>query len=198
MHVEAFDKNIPVLVVNDLYTKHELEQMSLEIDSLYEKSLLPTMTGAATTNKLLQKNTKGLFLDEHFNNNRDSSTCLQLNRKVFFKENVNVFKKVLPTFSLISTSNRDTTLISWYDHNTYYKPHVDVSSITALTYFIKDDNFSGGALVFNDFDLKIKPYNGLTVLMVGSLLHSVTQVRNLKDKEIPLRVTMSQFLLHLG
>jgi len=198
MHVEAFDKNIPVLVINDLYTKYELEQMSLEIDSLYEKSLLPTMTGAATTNKLLQKNTKGLFLDEYFNDNRDSSACLQLNRKVFFKENVNVFKKVSPAFSLISTSNRDTTLISWYDHNTYYKPHVDLSSITALTYFIKDDNFSGGTLVFNDFDLKIKPYNGLTVLMVGSLLHSVTQVRNLKDKEIPLRVTMSQFLLHLG
>lgn len=38
MHVEALDKNIPVLLINDLYTKHELEQMSLEIDSLYDKS----------------------------------------------------------------------------------------------------------------------------------------------------------------
>ena len=197
MEITIPNKNVPVILVNDFYAQSELEQMFLEINSLYNSALSSQTTNAAKVNYVLQNNTKGLFLDTHYKENRHLSKCLELNRKIFIKENMIAFEKAMPCFSLLTTSNKDSTLITWYSDKTFYKTHRDTCSVTCLTYFIPDhDSFSGGLLVFDDFDLKIKPKNGLIVLMLGSLKHSVTTVNTLiKDKKTP-RIVMSQFICH--
>ncbi len=197
MKITIPNKKAPVILVSDLYSQSELEQMFFEINSLCSHQLGPEQTGGSKVNNILQKNTKGLFLDTHYKENRHLSKCLKFNRKIFIEENMIAFEKAMPCFSLLATSSKDTTLITWYGDKTFYKTHRDTCSVTCLTYFIPEqDSFSGGLLVFDDFDLKIKPENGLIVLMLGSLKHSVTVVNTLiKDKKTP-RIVMSQFICH--
>ena len=191
------NKNAPVILIDGLYNELELTEMSLEINALYDVAVLPRDTGGATYDDVLLKNTKGLFLDAHYEIDRSLSKCLTFNRRVFNQDTMLALEKTMPCFSLLTTSNKDNTLVTWYDDKTFYKTHRDGSTLTFLTYFIADSHrFSGGILVFDDFDLEIKPEHGLTVLMLGSLRHSVTTVNSLtQDKQTP-RIVMSQFVCH--
>ena len=63
MEITIPNKNVPVILVNDFYAQSELEQMFLEINSLYNSALSSQTTNAAKVNYVLQNNTKGLFLD---------------------------------------------------------------------------------------------------------------------------------------
>jgi len=201
--INYYGDSSPVIVVENFYTESELSRIWRELEFLTykEKMLTPEQTGAGVD---LQGNVKkinvGLFLDYTYAN-RAVSDILTVNRKVFNMSFLESCTKKNPLFRGLSRSNCDTTLISYYENKGVYASHADSSSFTILTYFFKEPKeFTGGDLIFNDFDLKIEVKNNLLVLFHSPLMHEVTEVKMDKKDSDGFsgfgRYCMTQFLGH--
>jgi Rps23 Pro-64 3,4-dihydroxylase Tpa1-like proline 4-hydroxylase len=202
MKIEVFETPFPYIRIFDLYEENELKLIWEELEFILNDRIIsgPEVTGSATDdeNNFLKKN-KGIFLDELYSD-RNTSNILTLNRKVFInlahisnQSNFWLFKK-----SLIS-ANWDTTLISYYENSDHYKKHSDISEFTCLTWFFKKPKkFSGGDLIFPDFNFKIEVEDNSFILFPSGIEHEVSEVKmnpeNMGKKMG--RVCMSQFMGH--
>ena len=69
------------------------------------------------------------------------------------------------------------TQVLYYQNNNEYKPHHDMSVYTSLTWFYKEPKaFTGGDLIFTEFDMKVELQYNRTIIFPGSLLHQATPV----------------------
>jgi hypothetical protein len=199
MEIKLHDEQFPWLEIYGLYTTEERELMFNEILFLSKNNKLkgPEETGTAwdldlEKGKIPRKNNRGVYVDEVYHD-RTFSDMLMLNRKTFNIGEVGhwFFDGYLPKI------NKDSTLLSYYEDECYYKPHRDFALITALTWFYKEPKlFEGGDLIFSDHNITIKPDNEVTILFPSIIKHQVTDVimkEEYKNKQFG-RFTMSQFM----
>jgi len=187
--------NHSVAIINDFYSEKELKLIWRELNFLTNKFLPGKLTGSATNDKGEVKSNSGIFLDDVYNN-RDISDILTINRKIFDKKITSELIKVNPIFRIICSCNSDTTLISYYKDEDSYFCHSDQAAMTILSYFFNEpQKFSGGELIFSDFNLKITPKNNMVIIFPGCYRHEVLKI-SLKTKEVDNygRYCMSQFL----
>jgi len=198
MNVALHKKPFHYIEITDMYSKDEYEQMMNEMLQYENDNLLlpPDNTGTATDEEteVPLKSNKGLFIDTIFNR-RECSKILTLNRKLFAVlasdiTNDSWFFKGKP-------SNHDFTLLSYYENSDYYRPHIDGTDITALTWFYKKPKkFTGGDLLFTEYDIKIECKENYTIKFPGNIRHEVSKV--FIDAEYSNnqngRFTMTQFL----
>jgi hypothetical protein len=197
MKIEVFETPFPYIRIYDFYTDEELELIWKEFDFILNDHnlLTPTETGSAVFNGFILKNNLGFFLD-NFYSNRNSSSILRLNRKVFeviykiSEESNNWFIKNFQ-------SNYDSTLISYYENGHYYDKHRDEGSATCLTWFYKEPKvFEGGDLLFEDYDIKIEIKNNSLIFFPASIPHRVSPI--LMDEKYSGkymgRICLSQFI----
>jgi hypothetical protein len=156
--------------------------------------LEPQNTGSAIdTSGQFIKNNKALFLDKHYEKNREDSAILRLNRRIFEKSLTDDLVSHNPIFRYLQTCNLDSTMVSYYETGHYYKPHIDVSVITILTYFFKEPKqFIGGDFKLIDFNETITPKNNMVLIMPSCYLHQATDVIIQQPRHG--RFCMSQFL----
>jgi Rps23 Pro-64 3,4-dihydroxylase Tpa1-like proline 4-hydroxylase len=183
-------------IIENFYSSDELTTIWEELDFFLDNNLLlePHHTGSAiNTSGQFIKNNKALFLDLHYATNREDSAILRLNRKIFSKEITDNLIDHNPIFRYLQTCNVDTTMISYYESGSYYKPHIDVSAITILTYFFKEPKkFTGGDFKLIDFNETISPQNNMVLIMPSCYLHQATDVT---IQQVGYgRFCMSQFL----
>ena len=198
----------PHVIVEDMYTEEELFHIWRELDFLTysTKMLKPRETGSAFDVETKQdlKQNLGLHLDELYSR-RELSSILQINRKALGDL---VWDSLIETdfsFKNLETCNSDSTLISYYEEGDYYKPHRDVSSYTALTWFYRQPKqFDGGDMYFPEYNHTIEIRNNMTVYFLSGVMHQVKPVR-MKFQPIVDdfgalsgngRYCMSQFLLN--
>lgn len=198
MKFKIVESPVPFLMMDEIYTPVELERVFKELEFLQPKLQGPDHTGTArdVDGNAKKKNT-GLFLDDIYAN-RDISDILQLNRVFFSEEIARKVEQCHPVFRLLRTTAKDSTLVSYYETGDYYKSHTDSSAITILTWFYKEPkNFSGGDLVFTDYNIKVPVRHNAGIIFFSSYSHEVTPV-SLNDAGKPCsgRFAISQFCTH--
>ena len=192
----------PHLIVDDIYSEDELKLIWQELDFLChsEKWNPPEKTGTATDcQKKPMKNNFGLFLDgeDGIYKDRKISSILSVNRKVLDKEILGEYVKLSFGYQTSLQSNRDTTLVSYYEDSHYYKRHNDNAILTALTWFYKEPKmFFGGDLIFSDYNKFTIPLkNNRAVLFPSFLFHEVEEICMPEHKPGYGRYCMAQFFM---
>lgn len=182
------------VIIENYYDNVELELMWKEIEFLTPKLLNPEFTSTAKENNELLKNGTGIFLDNVYQN-RSISNILTFNRKLWHPAILQELEKISPWWNLIKISNKDYTLMNYYQDGCYYKPHKDHSLITAISILYKDENsFDGGDLVFSDYNITIPKKSNCLIIFPGQINHSVTDIIMKTDKPYYGRYSMAQFL----
>ena len=183
MKINTYADPFPYLLIEDLYTEEEETLIKKELDFFLPSLKEPLLTGTATdidTGEVL-KRIKGIFLDEVFTD-RSVSYILKINRKTFSvleeqKEKTDVW------FFKHQKTNRDNTLISYYETGDYYRVHDDNALFTVLTWFYKGPrSFTGGDFVFPGYNIRIECKNNMTVIFPSMIQHGVEDVKVDDDK----------------
>ena len=180
-HIEFND--IPIIVFDNFYNDSELTLIWEELEFLtYSHKLLPpSQTGTAVSEETKEpvKTNSGLLLDSVWNNRRELSNILTVNRKIF-RNNLEMLRTGPSWFFRIFGCGSDWTLLSYYENNDHYLMHEDRCSVTVLSWFYKEPRrFEGGDLIFHDSGktMKMPVQNNRTVVFPSGLKHSVEPVR---------------------
>ena len=186
----------PILTIDNFYSFQEEQHIVKELEYLRERLLPPEYTGSAKNkdNLALKKKNSSIFLDTVFTN-RDFSSILQINRKLFDTEVVDMVEDYSIYFKYLRLSTQDSTLVSYYENEDRYASHSDSAVLTAISWFYKKPKlFGGGDLIIDDISIECK--NRRLVLFPSILDHKVTTV-TLDEPNINQgngRYSISQFI----
>jgi hypothetical protein len=182
--------NFSIPVIDNFYSPSELEDIKNELKLLSAVADLKIFKNDGVSvdeNGKLRQKSNSLFLDNLYIDKRNLSKILTLNRKLFSSElQTKLIEKNL-FYEHIFHSDFDTTLLNFYKPTDYYQPHKDTSCFTALTFF-KLEEFSGGNLVFPEYDIKVEAVENRLVIFPGFILHGSEEVTK------GIRVSMAQFI----
>jgi hypothetical protein len=175
----VFSKEVPILVVDDLYDELELSTIWEELQFLTSPRRMHNsfyLGAAKNESGAFKKNANGVFLDELYAE-RSSSNILEVNRKLFTKEIQDMALQVSIFYKLLERVNNDYTLINYYEDAQSYAAHYDETVFSAITMLYKEPvQFSGGDLDFPELELTVEKRNNRMVLFPGALLHAATPV----------------------
>ena len=189
----------PHVIINNFYSEQELSRIFRELEFLTSAKKLdpPKRTGTSKEeNGDISKNNFGLFLEDvYMPHQRKVSDILTLTKKVFCGEVCDLLDECHWFYKFIGHSTKDTTLVSYYENGGYYKPHIDTATITVLTHFFKEpQQFTGGELVFNDYDYSLPTVNNRAIFFPSIMKHSVNEIKLEGEPMSGLgRYTISQF-----
>lgn len=200
MEIQYFNEQIPYIIIDDFYTLEEQNEMMVELDYLTEprRLILPfedNYSAGSMDDQL--KNVPCQYLD-NFYKNRDHSSILQITEKLFMNDGQLINNHPHWAFS-ITEINLHWTHVLYYEEEQEYKPHWDSARFTALTYFYNEPKrFSGGDLVFDDYDIEIECINNRVIVFPSILRHASTPVKMVgnRDQQKNGKFCITQFLDH--
>ncbi len=202
LDVDLITLPFPHLIIRNTFDDQELKLIWRELEFLNSPFKLerPSVNGTAvdfTTGESLSNNFS-IYLDGVYNN-RSVSDILRINNKVVDRGIREAFASMSPLLNHIVKENIVYhTKIRYYETGEYYRGHVDTSRFTAITYFYKEPkSFTGGDFHFDDYDYTIPIENNMTILFVGSIVHSTTELVMTNNTERFSgfgRYAMTQFL----
>jgi len=180
------------LQVIDVFNKEDEQKIIEELNEYYSERLYGKDIGAASDEKgnLLRYNGSGVNLseDKYF----DKSFTMKKMLEVIGSKAWSEIHKVHCSFSILSSGIHELRSIATYTENEGgYKAHKDYSNLTAI-YYNKKGSFTGGELVFTDYDEKIIPEPNSMVIFSGAIQHEVLPV---KCNEGDYRISINNFIL---
>jgi hypothetical protein len=182
--------NFSIAIVDNFYSETELKEIKDELKLLSvvaELKVFVNNKSAKDEEDNPKQKSNSFFLDVLYEGKRDLSKILNINRKLFSEEvRTKLVKKSL-FYEHIFHSDYDTTLLNFYGPTDYYKPHRDTSCFTGLTFF-KLEDFSGGNLVFPEYEIEIEAVENRLIIFPGFVLHGSEEVTK------GVRVSMAQFI----
>ena len=173
----AFKKPFPHLIVNNFYNETELELIWEEL-KFYTKP--DKFFEAKDFGGVVDKtNSHAIILDEIYKKNRKLSNILNVNRKLFTSDALDLFAKIEDCCCIANKSNWDITKVRYYHNDEYYDPHTDKSfQFLAFSYFHKQPKkFSGGELLFPKYDYQYLCNNNSMIIFPGWVEHGVSKVK---------------------
>ena len=178
MKINYHNDQIPYVVVDYFYNNAEESEIMIELDYLSDsRRLIPPFEDelGATKNSKNIKNVGCLYLD-HFFRDRHTSSILEITEKLFF-ENCSLINNHPHWFFDAGDINSHYTHMLYYENTNEYPPHNDTCRMTALTYFYrKPKSFSGGNLLFSDFDIEVECLNNRTIIFPSIIQHASTPI----------------------
>ena len=180
LDVDLITLPFPHLIIRNTFNEQELKLIWRELEFLNSPLKLqrPDSNGTALDELtgLPLSNNFSLFLDEAFNRH-ELSDILRINKKIIDPGIANAFYKLSPLLGHITMVDKYSTMIRYYETGEYYRGHRDIARFTAISYFFKEPKyFTGGDLHFNDFEYTVNIENNMTILFVGSMIHSTTEL----------------------
>ena len=178
MKIKAYEHGFPFIIVDDYFDDEEMEMLWNEVDNLYKEDIFldPVDSYSAFDANGFLKNNKCIHLDEFYGKNREKCDILRINRKVFTKEVLQQGKNWFFT-NFIKTCDYDSTLLSYYEGDNYYRAHTDASTVTGLFWFFKEPKqFRGGEFIFPDYKVDIEVINNRMVFFPSFIRHRVLEV----------------------
>lgn len=194
--------NIKPIIIDNWYTKKELKNIIKELD--YYQSAINLENASENcakefdTKKPLASSHR-IYPEKYFTmDSRNVSFVLRYIdkfRDVNFHKYIENVSNVYDSFKL---TNKDTTMISYYENSDYYKKHLDISMFTVLIWVNKEKKrFKGGDLILPDLKKTIEYKNNRLVLFPSFVYHEVTQVKTEnKIKKGYGRYTITHFFTH--
>ena len=90
----------------------------------------------------------------------------------------NVMKECMPYARSFLSSNSDSSLISYYEDQDYYKPHHDTMMWTNLIWMVREPRkFKGGDFKLDEPNIEVKLKNNRAVFFPSCYLHSVSPIK---------------------
>jgi len=166
----------PHVLIEDFFTPGELKTVWDETGRLDPHLLPPEFSGTARhqgTGRPLKFNS-GIFLTDAMPN----SEIISFSRRHIFNELVDQVD--CPWWnSQWRMCNSQAWMLSRYMHGQYYNAHVDLSQFTLLVWYYKEPKpFTGGDLIFADYDNYTIPCNNNTgIIFYGPMRHEVPPVQ---------------------
>lgn len=174
-------QKMPVTVVDDFFDKPSIDRIWQELIFLNnspKKLKLPENTGGAYDmvdgEKIYLKDNLAIGLDAVYFD-RSMSSILEENRKVWSEEVLIKLESLHCFYRFIRYSNKDSTLVNYYEKSHYYKPHMDEATVTCITFFYQQPKkFSGGDLII-DKHIKVECIPNRMVIFPSILHHEVEE-----------------------
>ena len=191
----------PFVVIDNWFTPDEEKTVWKELDFF---SATPKEQIDRAENTIVARDRDGTaksnayrFYIEDFYKKRELSPILN----GMYKQRTPEFHKILgdnclPYARSFTSSNDDSSLISYYEENDHYKPHHDTFLWTCLIWMVKEPRlFDGGNFKLNEPDIEVKLKNNRMVMFPCCYLHSVSPVKfHTQPKEIGYgRYTITHF-----
>ena len=165
----------PHVLLENFYTDGEMKAIMDEKRRLDPHLLPPELTGTAThegTGHTLKYNS-GIFLSDAMPN----SEIISLSRRHIFQELVDQIDCDWWT-GLWRRNNYESWMLSRYSNGQYYNSHIDMSLFTLLVWFYEEPKpFTGGDLIFTDYQYTIPCINKTGVIFFGPIRHEVPPVQ---------------------
>jgi hypothetical protein len=193
------------LIIDDFYTPEEHTRALNEVQGYINQDLFKgpeeTHSAAVITRDnykedihYLKKNT-GLFLEP----DKHPNSFIANHFAMFSQEYNKNFTQGLENrswFFSVPLPNGWSSLISYYSKSDYYSPHHDVSTMTFLTWINKEPKkFTGGDLLFPQFDYSIEYKNNRSVCFFSLLKHGVSAVEmDGEEGEIGGRIAIAHLM----
>jgi len=90
----------------------------------------------------------------------------------------NIIKECMPYARSFLSSNADSSLISYYEDQDYYKAHHDTPMWTNLIWMVREPRkFKGGDFKFDETDIEVKLKNNRAIFFPSCFLHSVSPIK---------------------
>ena len=182
---------IDAVIVDDFYTKDQLDEIMIELKWLTKNSIMinEDKLGSAISDGKILTSKNGVFLDYVFLNWRHSALITH----GFTQTSGDDFRAKLLNYNSLFKSlfhcNGRSHLLSYYENADYYKAHKDNTFFTILNYFfIEPKQFTGGEIVLysstNDKKIEIEMKHNRTVIIAGSTPHEVTPIHSNLDGKL--------------
>jgi len=182
------------IVIDDLYSEEELTAIKIELNELIPHlqpvEIIKAAHNGDTNDIKYTKDCLSLWLDNFYTRDRDKSSILNLNRKIFSKEVTSFSTKVNAFFGHIEKCNIDFTLLNVYKSDEKYLAHVDSAMISVITLFELGKVLEGG-LKFTDYDEHISFKDNRAIIFPGCVRHETKPIKLENDS---YRVSLVQFL----
>ena len=174
----------PFLLVDNWYNKDEEKAVWRELDflsSIPKDEIDRAETTIVAKDRVTKKplsNAYRFYIDNLYNR-RDMSPIFRAMKKQQTPE----FHKLLesgcmPYARSFTSTNKDSTLVSYYEDSDHYKPHFDVFEWTCLIWLVREPiRFSGGDFSFPEPDIDIKLKNNRMIIFPSCYLHSVSPLK---------------------
>ena len=187
MHILYYDDPVPHVIIDNFYTFEELNLIADELKFLTHptKMMSPQVTGSAVNSKGdSTKKNYGLFLDSVYSQ-RNISDILTFSKKLFEQTTLKAIgNNFIGRFLMIS--NKDTSLLSYYEDSDHYLPHFDSATLTACTWLFKEPKkFVGGDFKFSDYNYNIQLKNNRMIIFPSPYNHEVSSVKMLDESYKP-------------
>ena len=200
MKVQYINEPFPYIIVDDHYNDEQQDLIWKELDYFTHPS---RMESSKVSDAKLDDSAKDMTTGESLKNNyvvwlddlfpdRSYSNILrvtQLNPDIIIPHGHWYYN--------FRTVGKYYTQVLYYQNGNEYKPHYDISVYTSLTWFYKEPKaFTGGDLIFPEFDIKVDLQYNRTIIFPGPLLHQATPL-NMKESDLNGmgRYCISQFII---
>jgi len=190
----------PFLVIDNWYTPNEEKAVWKELDFF---SATPKENTDRAENTIVAKYPDGTpkshayrYYLEGFYEKRELSPILNCMYKQRTPEFHNIIDKILPYSRMFLGSNKDSSLISYYEEKDHYESHHDAFQWTCLIWMVREPRlFDGGDFKLDESDIEVKLKNNRMVMFPCCYLHSVSPVKfHTQPKEVGYgRYTITHF-----
>jgi len=210
MNVKFLSAPFEHIIFEDVYDEKEYSEVVNELEWIVSSNSLDSgneleKSGAAydlITKKALS-NKRCLFLDNCYKDDKRSlSKILTHNRKLtdlngYGEETLEDINNSILFKLYLKITNRDTTLVNFYQGGEDYKPHSDHTLFTILWFHWKNrESFKGGHLIFPEHPYFFPCKNNTAIMFPGPIQHSVEKLLQIEHdiSETDGRYSITQFL----
>lgn len=189
MKIENYKNPFYHTIITDFYNKEEENLIWEELEFLNKpgKLLGPESTG----DPLSSPNKKGIFLDDLFSLRKEISNILTINNKIF--DYIHLMEDN-PFCKYFNIYDKHKTLLSYYTNGAYYDTHFDCCTISSvLTFWKTPKQFSGGELIFTDYNYIPNMDHNTMIIFPSFEFHSVTEIEMGNDDTLNGRYSINQF-----
>tara|TARA_R100001460_G_scaffold1642_3_gene5998 strand:+ start:2260 stop:2934 length:675 start_codon:yes stop_codon:yes gene_type:complete len=197
------NKEFPYLIVDNWYNKEEEKLIWKEIDFFTAtgrdnlKRAEQSETTATKNNKPLARSYR-IYLEEIFQPNTivQNSFIYKFLYKQRSKKFHDLLYKAMPHHAnSFQLTNRDSTILSYYEGGDYYHEHIDLFNFTCLIWFHKNPKkYTGGDFYLPGPNKTIESKHNRLLIMPSYYKHGVTKLKmNNKLKIGSGRYTITHF-----
>lgn len=181
------------LLFDNVCTPEELQKCFVEAELLSAAFKEPKETGSAKTEDgKVKKQNKGIFFNEVYTPNfafySPISTSLHKIIEIAKERNYTAFSQM----NYLRNVSGYNVLLSGYKNSDHYESHTDVSVLTLLFWFGKE-NFTGGDLILTDFNHTVSFKYNRVILFPSYYNHEVTEIKS--DSKDYVRFSATAFLV---
>jgi len=175
------NKVFPYLIVDNFYNKKEQKLIWEELE--FHKDNFTIDVGSENLGVALDKNNKPIaklkriYLDEIYTDNRQASNILNVYSKIISSNVKKAYRNTTPSWRTFEITNKDCSLVSYYENQQDYKEHFDKFMHSCLIWFYKKPKrFNGGDLTFTQSNKTVECKHNRMILFPSYYLHSVDKV----------------------